>query len=175
MRLDLGDFCIRSFTPADADALVRYANNRKIWLQVRDRFPHPYTTRDAEAWLDLVAGLEPETSFGLATEYELIGGIGLELQKDVYSHSAELGYWLGEPFWGRGIASRAVRAFVEWSFAEFEIERIFAFVFESNPASLRVLSKAGFTLEGRMRKGVRKAGRTMDQHMLSILRHELPT
>ena len=172
MRLDLGDFCIRSFGFEDAEALVRQANNRKIWLQVRDRFPHPYTLQDAEAWLSLAATLDPETSFCLATDHELIGGIGLELQEDVYRHSAELGYWLGEPFWGRGIASRAVRAFVQWGFDEFDLHRIFAFVFETNPASLRVLQKAGFSIEGRMRKGVIKDERVIDQHMLSILRSE---
>ena len=164
MQLDIGDgFWIRSFAPDDAAALARYADNRNVWLGLRDRFPHPYTIEDAAAWIAAVPRHQPETHFAIASAGELIGGIGLELQEDVYRHAAELGYWLGEPFWGRGIATRAVRALTGWAFAQFPLVRIHARVFASNPASARVLEKCGYAAEGRCRLAVRKDGRWLDE------------
>lgn len=164
MQLDIGDgFRIRSFAPDDADALIRYADNRNVWLGLRDRFPHPYTAADAAAWLEASQRQEPETHFAIASARELVGGIGLELQEDVHRHTAEIGYWLGEPFWGRGIATRAVRAMTGWAFAQFSLVRIYARVFTSNPASARVLEKCDYAAEGRCRLAVRKDGRWLDE------------
>ncbi len=164
MQLDIGDgFRIRSFAPDDVDALIRYADNRNVWLGLRDRFPHPYTAADAAAWLEASGRQEPETHFAIASATELVGGIGLELQEDVHRHSAEIGYWLGEPFWGRGIATRAVRALTDWAFAQFPLVRIYARVFSSNPASARVLKKCGYLLEGRCRRAVHKDGVWLDE------------
>ncbi len=171
MRLELpGGLTIRSYRPDDAEALVRYANNRNVSRHLRDRFPHPYTPRAADGWLRHVAAQDPETSFAIATAEELIGGIGLELGDDVYRRSAEIGFWLGEPYWGRGIATAVVSAFTAWALEQFDLLRIWGCVFEDNPASARVLEKAGYTLEGRMRSAVVKEGRTQDELIYGFIR-----
>jgi RimJ/RimL family protein N-acetyltransferase len=171
--IQIGEWQIRSFHRGDIEAIVKYGNNPNVSLQLTDRFPYPYTREDAEAWIELAESQEQETLFAIADDEELIGGIGLIPQEDVYSRSAMLGYWLGEPFWNRGIATLAVRAIVDWAFEELELIRIFAFVFESNTASVRVLEKTGFTLEGTMRRAVFKRGRLMDQALYAILIDEV--
>jgi ribosomal-protein-alanine N-acetyltransferase len=163
MELDLGDgYRIRPWRRGDEPALVRYANNPKVAGKLRDAFPHPYTPADAQAWIDRAARQDPETSYAVAAAEEAIGGIGLLLGSDVFRRSAELGYWLGEPFWGRGITTRAVAAFCHWAFARFDLLRIEAGVFAGNPASERVLAKCGFAFEGRLRQAVTKGGRALD-------------
>jgi len=163
MRIDLDEWCIRSFVAGDAEAIVQHANNRRISINLRDRFPYPYTRADAEAFLNLAWAQQPESDFAIASPSGVIGGIGFHRQTDVYRLSAEIGYWVGEPFWGRGIATRAVRAFGDWVFATTPLVRLYAHVFDWNPASARVLEKAGFTLEGRMRRSVIKDGKIIDQ------------
>ena len=159
---------IREYEAGDAPALVRHADNRGIWLNLRDRFPHPYTAISAGRWLEQVALEKPTVSFAIATE-ELIGGIGFVLGSDVFRETAEIGYWLGEPFWNRGIATRAVRAFTEWGFADLALRRIFAGVFETNLASARVLEKCGYVREGRLRKSILKDGRVLDELLYAIV------
>ena len=100
----------------------------------------------------------------------MVGSIGLTLQEDVHRRSAEIGYWLGEPFWGRGIMSEAVPAFTAYAFATFDVCRLYATVFEWNPASARILEKAGYVLEGRLRKSVTKDGRIIDQFLFACVR-----
>ena len=118
MRLDLGEgFCVRPFHSDDVDGLVKHANNENVARNLEDRFPHPYTEDNAREWLARVAGNDPLTEFAIATEGEVIGGIGFRVYEDVYRHTAELGYWLGETFWGRGVATRAVRTFTLWIFS----------------------------------------------------------
>jgi RimJ/RimL family protein N-acetyltransferase len=170
MQLDIGEWQIRSWRPGDEAALVKYANNRKIWLNLRDAFPYPYTWDDARAWLQFATAENPEMNFAIASPQEAIGGIGFQLQKDVHRRSAVIGYWLGEPYWGKGIATRAVQALTEYLFANFDLARIFAKVFGWNPASARVLEKAGYTCEGRFRTSVTKDGKTIDQLVYAITR-----
>ena len=97
--IKIGEWSLRSWEKSDVPALVKYANNRKIWLNVRDAFPHPYTRKDAEAWINTMQ--DPLTNFAIASPVEAIGGVGFNLQEDIYCRSAEIGYWLGEPFWNR--------------------------------------------------------------------------
>jgi len=163
VRIDCDDVRIRSYRPDDLEALVRYANNPRVAANLRDRFPFPYTVEDGREWLAAADQQDPEANFVIATEAELIGTIGLILGDDVYRHSAEVGYWIAEPFWGRGIATRVLDAITEWGFAQFSLLRIFAQVFSDNIASVRVLEKAGYELEGTMRQAVIKNGRVMDQ------------
>ena len=170
MRIDLGEWCIRSFTASDAEAIVKYANNRRISINLRDRFPYPYSPADAKGFLELAWAQRPESDFAIASRHEVIGGIGFHRQSDVYRLSAELGYWLGEPFWGRGIATQAVRAMSERVFATTPLVRLYAHVFDWNPASARVLEKAGFQLEGRMRRSVVKDGTIIDQLVYGLVR-----
>lgn len=161
---------MRSWERRDRDAIVRHANNRNVSINLRDRFPFPYTINDARAWLEIVVGIKPETSFAIAIAGEAVGGIGFTLQPDVGHRSAEIGYWLGEDFWGRGITTQALKAVTNYAFENFDVCRIFANVFEWNGASARVLEKAGYTLEGRLRKSVTKNGQTIDQLMYAVIR-----
>ena len=105
MELDCGKCKVRSWRPDDGASLVRHANNRKVWANLRDRFPHPYTAADARNWIEGALSKRPETGFTIDVSGEAVGGIGFELGTDVERYSAEVGYWLGEPFWGRGICT----------------------------------------------------------------------
>ncbi len=170
MRIDVGEWQIRSFRAQDTAALARYANNRNVSRNLRDAFPHPYTMAHAETWISFAAQQSTETDFAIASATELIGGIGLRLQRDVHRLSAEVGYWLGEPFWGRGIATALLRAFTEYAFAQFDLVRLYGYVYEWNPASARVMEKVGYTCEGRLQKSVVKDGQIMDQFLYAITR-----
>jgi RimJ/RimL family protein N-acetyltransferase len=170
MEIRLSQCTIRSWRLEDAASLVRHANSRRVWRNLKDRFPHPYTASDAHEWIRRASRAVPETHFAIATEGEAIGGIGLDLNSDVFRRSAEIGLWLGETYWGRGIGTEAVRAMTEFAFASFDICRLYAGVFEWNPASMRMLEKAGYVLEGRLRKSVTKDGQTIDQVLYAMLR-----
>ena len=173
MQIELGGFQIRSYKLSDKDALVRYANNQNVSKNLRDSFPSPYTEKDAVKWLNLACIQNPELSFAISSPDELIGGIGLLLQPDVYRYSAEVGYWLAEPFWGKGIATKALIAFTSYAFKQFDLERLFAGVFDGNNASVKVLENAGYKFEGRYRKAVYKNDVFKDQLMYGILKEEI--
>jgi RimJ/RimL family protein N-acetyltransferase len=173
MEIRLGIYKIRSYERNDKDALIKYANNNKISQNLRDSFPYPYAEEDAQAWITAATNQNPETNFAIANSDELIGGIGLMFQPDVYRFSAEIGYWIAEPFWGKGIASLALTALSKYAFEQFGLNRIFAGVFLGNSASMRVLEKSGFKLEGRLRNAVYKDNHFKDQLMYSILREDL--
>jgi [ribosomal protein S5]-alanine N-acetyltransferase len=170
MELRLSQSVVRSWRRGDAPSVARYANNYKVWRNVRDRFPHPYTLMDAEEWVRYALREKPEVSFAVEVGGEAAGGIGLVLGEDIHRRTAEIGYWLGEPFWGRGIMSEAVRALTDYAFQTFDLARVYAGVFESNPASMRVLEKAGYSFEARLRKAVTKEGRTMDEFIYAVAR-----
>ncbi len=173
MNIQLGIYQIRSYEVNDKSALIKYANNYKISKDLRDSFSYPYTEKDADLWISAATNQNPQLNFAIASSNELIGGIGLMLQPDVYRFSAEIGYWIAEPFWGKGIASLALIALSKYAFEQFDLNRIFAGVFQCNSASMRVLEKSGFKLEGRFRKAVYKENSFKDQLMYSILREEL--
>lgn len=170
MELRLKNSTVRSWHPEDVDSLTRHADNPKIWRNVRDAFPHPYTPEDAVEWIQRATRQIPETSYAIAVDGAAVGGIGLILKDDVYRRSAEIGYWLGEPYWGRGIVVEAVRALTDHAFATYDLCRIFAGVFEWNNASIRVLEKAGYTLEARLRKAVTKESLTVDELVYAMIR-----
>ena len=154
---------IRPWSEADVPALAEYANNRKVWLNLRDGFPHPYSAENAQAFLAMVGRQDPVTFFAIATAEEAIGAIGISLHQDVHRLTAEMGYWLAEPFWGKGIMSEAVAKFTTFAFANFPLVRIYAEPYATNAASCRVLERAGYTLEGRKRSSVIKDGQILDQ------------
>ena len=170
MEIPAGGCVLRPWRDGDEPALVKYANNRNIWINLKDIFPYPYTMENAASWVQLQQDRDPPTDLAIASADEAIGAIGLRLQSDVYRRSAEVGYWLGEPFWGKGIATHALRAMTEYAFATFDLVRLEAFVKEWNPASGRVLEKCGFTLEARLRKRVTKDGQTVDQLLYALVR-----
>jgi len=168
MQIELTSCTVRSWRWSDRDSLVRHANNRNVWINLRDRFPHPYTIGDAQSWLESVVGARPVSNFAIAVADEAVGGIGFSLQDDIGYRSAEIGYWLGEEFWGQGIATEALIAVSQYAFKSYDLCRLFAHVFEWNPGSARVLEKAGYSLEGRLRKSVTKDGKTIDQLMYAM-------
>lgn len=170
MKLVLASCTVRSWESRDRDSIVRHANNRKVSINLRDRFPYPYTINDARNWLEMVVGHKPETSFAIDVAGEAVGGIGFTLQPDIGYRSAEIGYWLGEEFWGRGITTDALIAVTNYAFSKFDLCRLYAHVFDGNDASARVLEKAGYAFEGRMRKSVTKEGKTIDQLMYAMIR-----
>lgn len=170
MRIEIGRWQVRSFRLKDAEALARNANNRNVSRNLRDHFPHPYELADAREWIEFATTQSPETNFAIADENELIGGIGITLQSDVNRRSAEIGYWLGEPHWGQGIATAALQAMTDWAFAEFDLVRLYGEVFEWNPASGRVLEKAGYVLEGRLRKSIIKDAQIIDALLYANVR-----
>jgi ribosomal-protein-alanine N-acetyltransferase len=163
MRLQLKSCEVRSWRAADLEPLVRYANNRKIWLNLRDRFPHPYTKGDGQRFLRSMRQANPETAFAIVVGGEAAGGIGFMLQHDVDRASAEIGYWLGEPFWGRGIATDALVAVTTYAIETHAVTRVFAVPFAHNVASCRVLEKAGYVLEARLQRSAIKDGKVLDQ------------
>ncbi len=170
MEIALTKSTIRDWRVGDAPSLVRHANNRKIWINLRDAFPHPYATRDAEQWINTASSASPVTDFAIEVERAVGGAIGLRLREDVFRHSAEIGYWLGEEYWGRGVVTEAVAAMTEYAFSTFGLLRVYAGVFAWNPASMRCLEKAGYQLEGVMRKGAIKDGLTVDEYVYAIVR-----
>lgn len=163
----------RTWRSTDVEALVRHANDRHVWLNLKDRFPHPYTVDDAEDWIGMNhMMLGPPLNFAIEVGGEAVGGVGVEPLDDVMCRTASVGYWLGQAFWNRGIATRAAQFITEYAFRTFALERLQATVFDWNPASARVLEKAGYRLEGRMRRAVFKADRTGDLLMYARLRGE---
>jgi len=175
MKIELGEFCIRSYKLSDEEALIKYANNYRISRLLRDQFPYPYTNADAETWIVHACNQFPETNFVIANDKEMFGAIGINPQDDVNRFSAEIGYWIGEPFWGKGIATVALKSFTKFSFKKFELNRIFANVFEGNFASEKVLLKAGYVKEAVLKKAVYKEGKFLDQYIYAVLKEDFMT
>ena len=170
MELELSRCRLRRWRPGDAVSLARHADNRNIWRNVRDHFPYPYTLADAETWIERAAAERPPTQLAIEVDGEAAGGIGIFVQRDVERRSAEIGYWLGEAHWGKGVMTEAVRGYTALAFEAFDLLRIYGVVFEWNPASCRVLEKAGYQLEGRLRRAVVKDGTVLDQFLYAAVR-----
>jgi RimJ/RimL family protein N-acetyltransferase len=170
MKIQLDSCLLREWRKSDADALVRHGDNPNVWRNLRDRFPHPFTRIDALAWIEKARADEVSSLYAIVVDGEASGGIGVHPGRDVYRRSAEIGFWLGESRWGRGIMTEAVRAVTAVAFERYDVCRVFAYVFEWNPASMRVLEKAGYVLEGRQRKSVTKDGQTIDQLLYVVIR-----
>lgn len=162
MQIDCGVCTVRSWQYGDEAALARHANNREIWLNLRDQFPHPYTFEDATAWVELASAENPPTHFAIVVQ-EAVGGIGFALQSDIARGSAEIGYWLSASHWNKGVMSAAVRAVTDYAFARFLLTRVFAVPYSTNIASHRVLEKAGYVREGVLRRSAIKDGTVLDQ------------
>lgn len=169
MQLTLTSCVVRSWKGADTEPLARYADNHKIWLNLRDAFPHPYTRHDAREFIKAVRNRTPETTFAIAVGEGVIGSVGFVLRHDVERVSAEIGYWLAEPFWGRGIATEALMAVTDYAIVTHALTRIYALPFAGNAASCRVLEKAGYTLEARLRRSAIKNGVVTDQFQYAFI------
>ncbi|MBS2019432.1 MAG: GNAT family N-acetyltransferase [Deltaproteobacteria bacterium] len=167
MEIILASLTLRAWAESDAASLVRHANDPEVAKGLRDRFPQPYTAADAEAWIAFCRSQPVAHSFAIDVGGEAVGSIGIETFSDIHRRTGEIGYWLGREVWGRGIATTAVIAVTQYGFEKLELARVQAGVFEWNLASSRVLEKAGFTREGRLRHHVTKGDVVGDMIMYS--------
>lgn len=170
LDLPLAGASVRSWRATDLPSLLAHANDREVSRQLRDRFPHPYEPSHALGFLQWVGQQPVETVWAIALEDSAVGGVGLQLGQDIERVSAEIGYWLGRDHWGRGLATAALRAVTEHAFAQFELTRIFAVPFAENLASIRVLEKAGYVLEGQLRRSAIKDGVVRGQRIYACYR-----
>lgn len=154
----------------DAEQLASLDNNMNIWNNVRDYFPHPYAIKDADFFINLTLQKNPKLTLGKDFNNCLYGVVSLVKQNDIYQHSAELSYWLGEPFGGKGIPTEAVKLITKYGFSELRLQRLFAGVFEYNKSSIRVLEKCDFQIEGIAKKGLIKNQKIWDEYRYAILK-----
>ena len=169
LELPVGGARLRPWRFSDAAALARHANDERIAWNLRDSFPFPYSPGDAEFFLCLVADSSRDLFLALEVDGEAVGSVGVHFKTDVRRRSAEIGYWLTPACWGRGLATAAVRTLTAYVLANFDICRLYAVVFATNPASARVLEKAGYELEARMRRSVVKDGQTLDSLLYALV------
>ena len=173
MNIQFDKYFIRNYRKDDIDSLLKYADNYSIAKFLRDSFPHPYTRQDAENWITFVTTDPNNFSYAIANDEELIGSIGAILNQDVNRFTAEIGYWIGEPFWNKGITTKAVKTFCNYIFTEHSFNHLTASIFAGNDASMQVVKKAGFKLEGILRKNVFKENKFLDQYIYGLLKEDL--
>ncbi|MGQ0430002.1 MAG: GNAT family N-acetyltransferase [Gammaproteobacteria bacterium] len=162
MQLDCGSCVVREWRESDRASLVRHANNRKVWRNLKDRFPHPYGEAEADRWLAFTRERPEQAGWAIELDGAAVGGVGLVPGADVHAKSAHIGYWLGEPYWGRGIMTAVVSRVTGLALGELGFVRLEAPVYEWNPASMRVLEKCGYRREALLRKSVCKDGQLID-------------
>ena len=163
IEINIMECKLRKWSEADLNSLVKYANNKNIAKWLTNAFPHPYTHEDGKAYLSMIENDNPTKVFAIEVNGEAVGSIGIFPQTDIHEKNAEMGYWLAEEYWGKGIMTQAIREIVEYGFSTFEIVRIFARPFSTNLKSQRVLEKAGFELEARLKRALFKNGKFMDE------------
>ncbi|MDR0363876.1 MAG: GNAT family N-acetyltransferase [Bacteroidales bacterium] len=164
-------FVLRKWRLEDAESLAEQANNIKIWNNVRDYFPHPYSLQDGKEYIGMVLSQSnPAVNLAIAVEGKAVGGVGMVIFNDVERVTAEIGYWLGERYWGRGIMTGAVKQMSQYVFQNFDVIKLFAPVFEFNTASMRVLEKAGYQKEAILKKAAVKNGKIIDIHYYSLFK-----
>jgi ribosomal-protein-alanine N-acetyltransferase len=160
---------LRSLQHTDAAPISILLDNKKIWDNLRDYLPQPYRIQDAEFFIQHVSAELPPLTFAICQDKDLCGIISLKPQSDIHRASAELGYWVGEIFWGKGLATEAVRCICRYAFDDLGFVRLFAGVMEHNVASMRVLEKSGFSKEGILRKAILKNERYLDEHLYASI------
>jgi RimJ/RimL family protein N-acetyltransferase len=163
-------FTLRPWHISDLDSLVPYANNFNIARFMADSFPHPYTKENGRNFIAFATKDEPVRMFAIDIAGKACGGIGLHPQADIQRRNAELGYWLAEPFWGKGIMTEAIKQVVDLGFARLDIDRIFARVFGTNIASQKAVEKAGFIFEAKLEKTLFKNGEYLDELLYAVRR-----
>ncbi len=170
LTLNCGIATLREWQRGDEDAVVTVADNPNVSRYMRDTFPSPYTHDDAAAWIARNEAAEQDTHFAIVLDGRVVGGVGFVLHQAERRIVADIGYWLGEPFWGRGIATAACSAVTAYAFEQYELRRIEAPVYAPNVASRRVLEKCGYECEGIMRSAVIKKGEVLDAHLYAKIR-----
>jgi len=162
------NFTLRPWNTNDLDSLVKNANNPNIAKFMTDGFPHPYTNEKGISFIEMATKDSPIHIFAIDIDGKAVGGIGIHPQQDIMKKNAELGYWLGEDYWGKGIVSGAIKQVVDFAFTTYDINRIFARPFGTNIASQKVLEKCGFKLEARFEKVIFKNGEYLDELVYAI-------
>jgi len=170
--LQKGVIVLRPLQEADARDLAHHVNNKKIWDNLRDYIPFPYTEEDAKSFIASVADEHPVYTFVITYKQQVCGVIGLVAQQDVYKKSASIGYWISEAYWGKGIASIALELATYYGLYQLNYIRIYTSVFEYNPASMRVLEKNGYVKEGIFKKAIFKNNQIWDEHRYAIVRED---
>lgn len=160
---------LRPFTKLDIPDIARFCNNSKIANNVRDFLPKPYSETDALDFINICSKEDPQTTFAIEYNNLFAGSIGLVPMNDVHRLSAEIGYWLGEPFHNKGIMTRSVKLITEYGFSKLNLIRIFSGIFEFNLASRRVLEKSGFKLESIAEKAIIKNGVICDEYRYVLI------
>ncbi len=163
-------FILRPLHHTDRESIAEQANNWEIAKNLMDRFPHPYSFEHAEKFIQMASNSAPVHIKCIDIAGSAVGCIGIHPMEDIFCRNAELGYWLGQKYWGQGIISNAVAMMVEYGFANFDIDRIFARPFNHNIASQKVLEKNGFKLEAKLSKTIFKKGIYHDEFIYSILK-----
>jgi RimJ/RimL family protein N-acetyltransferase len=163
LELGMPGWVLRAWRETDAPALARHANNINVWRWMSDGFPHPYTLENAEYWVTRGQIDFGGDNWAIAWDDEAVGGCGIAAQAGPLRCNAEVGWWLAEEHWGRGIATRVAAVLVERAFANPEITRVFAPVHAGNSRSMRVAEKNGFQLEGMQPRSAIKDGRVIDR------------
>jgi RimJ/RimL family protein N-acetyltransferase len=166
------EITLRIWKMDDLESLVRYAGNKAIWDNLTDAFPHPYTKEAGLNYIGKASKDVPARIFAIEFQNEVVGSIGIFPDTDVYRKNAAIAYWVAEPFWGKGIATEAIRKMVKYAFATFDIARIYARPFGKNVASHKVLEKAGFCLEGILIETVLKNDVFLDEFIYAIRRQK---
>jgi len=161
---------LREWSDGDLDSLVRYANDRLVWRNLTDAFPHPYTPADAAEWFRRVNTPSVDVLLAIDVAGEAIGTVGYTARGGHEYHTAHFGYWIGRPHWGKGITTAAARALKAHAFAGDRFVRLEAPVYEWNPASMRVLEKCGFVRESVRRKSVLKDGQLIDEVIYAAIK-----
>ena len=157
------DFKLRKWMSSDLENLVEHANNYNIAKWLTNQFPFPYTNEDGKNYLNMIENDNPTKVFAIEVEGKAVGSIGIFPQSDIHEKSAEIGYWLSERYWRNGIMSKAIQEVAQYGFDTFDIVRIFARPFSTNTGSQKVLEKAGFKLEARLKQALYKKGEYMDE------------
>lgn len=155
---------LRDYTSTDVERLVELANNENVSRYLAYTFPYPYTKPDAEWWISTGVSVNHAVTKAIEFEGEFVGSVGLTPQTAWKAHSAEIGYWVGEAYWGKGIATEALRMMSDIALSSLKYRKLFAPVFAPNQASMRVLEKCGFSLEGVLKREVVKGGQFFDLH-----------
>ncbi len=159
---------LRNINKAAPEEIQKLANNHAIAVNLRDAFPYPYTVEDAVTYLELAANGVLGHVFGIYDNDTFVGCCSLIPQNDVYRINAEIGYWIGEPYWGRGYATDAVRQCLKFAFEELNLLRVYANIYEYNIGSMKVLEKVGFEKEAIIKSSIMKEGKIFDEHLYSI-------
>lgn len=167
------NFKLKPWNTSYIDDVSKYANNKNIADNLRDVFPYPYTRSDAEWYINDCISKEGNNQItrAIVIDNHAVGSIGIFVQSDVYRKSAELGYWLGEDFWNKGIMTQSIKQICDMAFNQFDIVRIYAEPFEHNEGSRRVLEKSGFNLEGIFKDSVIKNDKIFNSCMYALLNY----